>query len=183
MPLSTLGSPSGPHADYNTSVFPQIPLSKSLVCGPYMSSSSSGQEWLRMGGWMPTVRRSMGRRSLLAVEQERSVTGKAPQRCASRPQGRPSAPPDHRRGEGGGTTDGTSRSWATPLGHPGRLSALWSASPGHLGRPSASGTRASRSPGRSSASGTRASRSPGRSSATRSHRRGPPRRGAEPAGR
>jgi hypothetical protein len=32
--------------------------------------------------------RSMGRRSLLAAEEERSATGKAPQRCASRPRGR-----------------------------------------------------------------------------------------------
>jgi hypothetical protein len=56
---------------------------------------------------------------LPAVEEERSATGDPPQHCVSRPLGRPSMPPDRRRGEGGGIADGTTKSWATPLGHRG----------------------------------------------------------------
>jgi hypothetical protein len=57
--------------------------------------------------------------ALPVAEEESPATGELPQ-CftSSRPQGRPSAPPNNRQG-GGATTDGTSRSWVAPPSHRG----------------------------------------------------------------
>jgi hypothetical protein len=115
----------------------------------------------------------------LSAEEESPTTSEPPQCFASRPWGRPSAPLDHRWGDGSWdlqiltTADGTSRSWAAPLdrlgGRPRRGARLQPVMEDvrvgeHTSRPprrpSMSGARASRPLGRPFALGNCTSRPP-----------------------